>query len=153
MKISVSSFWFLLLLSGCGRSPFLHHETAEPPQTPHEEGAKACPLSFPRSGYCAKLTWASAPSDQGANSFSLEFWEANSGSEEGPFSRPPHSVFVKLWMPAMGHGSSPVTLEEGMSGVYTATEVYFIMPGKWDVHIELMDSGKTIEEAVDTLQI
>ena len=47
------------------------------------------------------------------------------------------SFGVKLWMPGMG-GSFPVTLEKIADGVFLASEVFFTMPGYWDIHFQVL---------------
>ena len=51
------------------------------------------------------------------------------------FSQPQNEVKVSLWMPAMGHGSSPVQIEKLDTENYKVTSVWFIMPGDWDVRV------------------
>lgn len=53
-------------------------------------------------------------------------------------------VSVELWMPDMGHGSSPTqvkraTDESGqvIPGAFIVSNVYFIMGGKWEVRVTL----------------
>jgi len=47
---------------------------------------------------------------------------------------------VILWMPSMGHGSSPVKIEKIATGYYRVSRVYFIMPGDWDLIIRFKNS-------------
>ena len=147
----------LLIASACGKSPLLNHANAADTAasgltTP---APATCPLSFPRAGLCASLSWSSGPNAEAMNSFVLRFWSASSATANGPFSNPAKSVFVKLWMPSMGHGSSPVTVTHkqdathtNLTGQFEATNVYFVMPGAWDIHIQLRDGTTVSEEAV-----
>lgn len=45
---------------------------------------------------------------------------------------------VALFMPEMGHGSSPTKIAklEG-AGLYRISKIYFTMPGRWDVQVTL----------------
>lgn len=60
-------------------------------------------------------------------------------------------IKVVLWMPSMGHGSSPTRIEPATDingnkiiGKYIVRKVFFIMDGDWEVRIELKDSlGRT----------
>jgi hypothetical protein len=63
-------------------------------------------------------------------------------------------------MPAHGHGSSPVTLEQErdaggqvIPGVFSGTNVYFIMPGTWQVKVQLKQGATVTEEADLNVQI
>jgi len=134
--------------------------TVVPMPSPSPEVPDHCPLSFKTSGYCASLIWQSTPSDQGPMSFTLQFWNVAGGSSQGPYADPPGAVIVKLWMPSMGHGSSPITLSHSQNsngnavpGVFLGTDAYFIMPGDWDVHVQLLNGTQVSEEAVVSLKI
>ncbi|MGZ3690492.1 MAG: FixH family protein [Pseudobdellovibrio sp.] len=48
---------------------------------------------------------------------------------------------VVLWMPEMGHGSSPVKLELFGLNKYKVTQAYFIMPGTWEVRLSFTLNG------------
>lgn len=48
---------------------------------------------------------------------------------------------VVLWMPSMGHGSSPVTLTKVGVNKYQVTEAYFMMPGQWEVRLSFSLNG------------
>lgn len=52
---------------------------------------------------------------------------------------------VILWMPSMGHGSSPVKLEQTGVNHYQVTQAYFIMPGEWVVRLQFKLSGQAHE--------
>jgi len=152
---------FILGISSCGQPPAsTAPANAVVNATTKPQLSTDCPLSFPLSNYCASLTWLNTPTFEGENSFTIHFWDAKSGSSHGPYSDPPHSVFTKLWMPSMGHGSSKITLARSadssgvaIPGVFLGTDVYFTMPGAWDVHIQLKDGSKIVEEALDSLSL
>lgn len=65
------------------------------------------------------------------------------------------TVDVSLWMPDMGHGSSPTTVEKALDekgetipGVYIVREVYFTMGGQWEVNVTLTNAeGQTETQA------
>jgi hypothetical protein len=147
MKISQFSLSFaLLFLFGCGYSPLMNHSNADDlPARAIESLDANCPLAFPKSGFCAALTWNVGPSEE-ESSFTLKFWKRVGGPQL--LVDPPHSVAVQLWMPDMGHGSSAVTVTKVADGVFSATRVSFIMPGDWDIRIQLKDAAKVIEQTV-----
>ena len=48
----------------------------------------------------------------------------------------------------MGHGSSPVKIAPGsVAGVFSATEVFFVMPGEWEIWIQLKEGTKVFDQA------
>ena len=138
--------------SACGQSPLFNHDSAGGGggTTPHQrqEDPSACPLSFPRSGLCAALTWTRPPAEEQTGSFELAFWRAGKPESGGPYVDPASTVAVKLWMPAMGHGSSPVKIAHGDAGKFQVTDVYFVMPGDWEIHVLLKNGSNVVDEAV-----
>jgi hypothetical protein len=168
MQLRVVSYLFgaTILLGGsaCGKSPLLNHANAADSSSAGglsvEAESAACPLSFSKSGLCASLTWTSGPSAETMNSFVLKFWKKTGADQNGPYSNPTQTVFVKLWMPSMGHGSSPVTLQHqqdathtDLTGKFEASNVYFVMPGAWDLHVQLKDGTTVVEEAILAVKI
>lgn len=172
MKNMKSAFTLTLLTSflfACN-SPILKHASAEDQKkisgvtaTPGAENeprlAAACPLSFPKAKLCANLEWLSPPSldEEKPGRLRLRFWNSETGAASGPYVNPDSSlsgakVAVKLWMPDMGHGSSPVKIGvskdaqgNAITGVFDTQEVYFSMGGHWEVFIQLKQ-GNTVAE-------
>jgi hypothetical protein len=117
--------------------------------------AEACELWFAEARVCASLTWLQEPTSHAFGSFELRFWDEN-GSASGPYVRPSSDVAVKLWMPSMGHGSSPVTVKmakggqgQVIPGVYVASRVAFSMAGEWEIWVALKD-GAVVEDKAKT---
>jgi len=150
---------FALSLLGCAllacNSPILNHSNADDGfRAPQTNGDASCPLEFPKHGLCASWTWEKMPTDQDLGGAQLRFWKKALGTENGPFVDPNDEVFVKLWMPDMGHGSSPVktekTLDSGggvIPGVYEATKIFFVMPGHWEIWVQLKNGADLREQA------
>lgn len=112
-----------------------------------DEGVQSsCSLRFVKSSLCASLVWDVHPSEEKLGEFLIRFWDLQSASESGPYIDPSLKIDVKLWMPEHGHGSSPVKMErekdaagQVIPGVYRVKNVYFSMPGHWQVQIRMMD--------------
>lgn len=143
-------------------SPLFEHANAGDLGAGDEKSrhTSSCPLSFPQHGLCAELAWDQTPNDQDAAGFRLTFWKADEATESGPYTTPIDTVAVKLWMPAHGHGSAPVTLVQerdaggqAIPGVFTGSNVYFVMPGTWQVKVQLKQGSTLIEEANLDVQI
>lgn len=143
----------LIALSACGVSPLLNHANAEDNKNNINVANENCPLDYPNAGLCAKIEWLVGPSGSGANSFTIKFWDKDTGAPAGPYVDPEHDVTVQLWMPSMGHGSSPVTVSKESTGIYKATNVFFIMPGDWDIRVKLVDGATVVEQAVQAVTI
>jgi hypothetical protein len=151
----------------CGVSPILHHESpnrepqgeADPQNQDSSDSSGprvSCDFSFPSQGLCASLAWVKKPTAEEPGEFLLSFWDKNQNSGQPlVFSNPDaHKVFVKLWMPDMGHGSSPVTTNQAVesngspkTGVFRSTGVFFIMGGKWEIVVQLKDSSGAVKES------
>ncbi len=66
----------------------------------------------------------------------------------------PHlPVAVKLWMPSMGHGSSPVVIKQVAEGTYEVSDIYFIMLGEWEIRFQLKNNNDVIEEQIQKITI
>ena len=154
MKNVILLMTTIFTLNACEVSPLLNHENADDKKNNGLNVANEnCPLDFPNSGLCAKIEWIVGPSGDGENSFFVKFWGKETGTPQGPFVDPEHDDGVQLWMPSMGHGSSPVTVTEEEVGVFRATRVFFIMPGPWDIRVKLLDGATLVEQAIQSLTI
>lgn len=58
----------------------------------------------------------------------------------------PQEFSLFLWMPSMGHGSSPISVTKLATGVYQLSEVYFIMEGIWQLKIQLKKANSITDE-------
>lgn len=116
-----------LFLTACSRPDYI---TAEELAGSHENGG-ACSIQF--AGNCATLTWQNPPSSTGSSPFTLQF--------QNPLTT--EQLSVVLWMPSMGHGSAPVTISTSDQQTFQITDVYFIMPGDWEVRIYLQNGATT----------
>lgn len=141
---------FLFIFSSCQISPIFNHAPA-PQSTPspssEEKSISECPLYFESKELCGNLSWISYPTDKEMGTLSLTFWSKESGSSDGPFTAPPGKIHIYFWMPEHGHGSSPVRIT-GDHGQYQIEDVFFIMPGNWDLHIQLLSEETTLDENV-----
>lgn len=100
-------------------------------------------LTFPAHGVQAELAWIQSPKGNAAESImKLEWYETSTHT----LIDPAFEFSVELMMPSMGHGSSPVRIEHLSPGTYVVSEMYFTMPGDWDVNL-LISDGKQPEEA------
>ena len=140
----------LLLLSACARPDYLNPSEINGAQNSVHQ---SCTLNLAQSGLCASLTWTQGPVSPTESEFILKFWNATGSSENGPYVDPTNTLAVVLWMPSMGHGSSPVTIERLEPGVYRVRRVYFIMPGEWEIRTFLKNGATVIDQATVTLTL
>lgn len=127
----------LFLLVGCGESPFLNDEGEL-----RSVQAVESELYLKDSEVSINTFWQEGPYvfDESKILIILQGSNGTTYKEEISFK-------VKIWMPGMGHGSFPVTLEKIADGVFLASEVFFTMPGYWDIHFQVFD-GEALKEEV-----
>lgn len=172
--VFVISFFFV----SCGNSPLANHKNAgsiseataaslnagqtspSGDQTPSDEStvsvrsgspSSTCKLQFKKSALCVSLAFDRNPQVGEDSSFVLKFWKPGA---ERTYVDPPSTLHVFLWMPSMGHGSAKVKIEHPETGTFDVTNVYFTMPGVWDVHIQLIDNNqKVLDEVVPRFEL
>jgi hypothetical protein len=117
----------LLSICGCGKSPWSDYvkEGAKPPRLLDKPGSD-CPLLN-----ADQIQWVSGPLVNSESIFNMTFREAA-----------PDGLSIEIWMPTMNHGSAPVTLTSDDQIHFTASKIYFIMYGLWEIRLK---KGKEIE--------
>ncbi|MFM6929244.1 MAG: FixH family protein [Bdellovibrio sp.] len=140
----------LLLLSACARPDYINPSEINGAQNSTHQ---RCPLNFTQSGLCASVTWTQGPVSPAESEFILKFWDADKGADNGPYVDPIKTLSVILWMPSMGHGSSPVTIEKIETGVFRVRRVYFIMPGEWEIRTFLKNGATVVDQATVNLTL
>lgn len=157
----------LFILSGCGRSPLLHHRAPKETIVSSKSGgshaqdtngddlsvsggsteSRGCPLAFSKAGFCAAMVWNTSKLSVGENhSFRLYFWKDSNQLESDPLADPsPTYVFSgQVFMPCHGHGSKLSASNNG--GRYTIRDAIFTMPGDWDIILRLTQGGTVVDE-------
>lgn len=92
------------------------------------------------------LQWHSIPATGSNSPFAIKFWDSYQTNFLGPYSKLSKNVCVFLWMKmpdGSEHGSSPLVLTEKTSdngSFYHLDDVYFIMPGTWQIRIRTVNS-------------
>lgn len=111
-----------------------------------QEHSKLCPLYFQQTDTCAKVEFIHGPFDGEESSFVIHFYEHQSAHGE-PVMVTPAQMKVDLWMYMGnhgGHGSAPVVVTEQSPGVYLVSNVYFIMPGRWNIRFFVENEQKDL---------
>ncbi len=110
-------------------------------------------LRWPHSGHTIWLQWEVRPTESEFGSFLLKIGRPNAADQSPVVQEIEGDVAVVLWMPSMGHGSSPVRVEKVDIGTYRATRVFFTMPGDWEIRIQRKSDGNIIEQAILPIRI
>jgi hypothetical protein len=107
----------------------------------------AADASLSQLGLKLSLVWIKNQTDEEAGSFLLKFWRPNKGDQSPVLQDVAPSVEVRLWMPSMGHGASPVRVQRIDVGTYQVDDVYFSMAGDWEIQIDLKNGNEVIDAA------
>jgi hypothetical protein len=92
---------------------------------------------FPGKNIDFSLTWKTSPSLEELGVFEIELKTPLDTTQ---------TLNAFIWMPEMGHGSSPIEISKTSSLNYIFSEVAFIMPGLWVLHIELLENNQVVEK-------
>lgn len=140
----------LLLLSiGCAERKYL-----TPAGTPSVVILEdVCNVRFQTSQLCVSYAWTKKPSDNSYGEMIVKVWRPNAADGSAVPQDLAGAVAVVLWMPSMGHGSSPVTVERVDVGTYRATQVFFSMPGDWEIRVQSKEGETVRDQAVIALRI
>lgn len=138
------------LNTGCARP---RYESAQNPSGPPSIPQKVsdCQVRFHESKACLLWSWEKTPTTTEMGVLSFKIVRANLLDDSplpvdfaGDWS-------VILWMPSMGHGSTPTRVERLDVGSFRVSSVFFIMPGDWEIRFQLKEGGQVRDEAIVSL--
>ena len=144
MPLLVNSLITLLLIASCAKPHYVDGPQVD--LTP----VTGCGYLFKSENLCLKTAWVQRPSESTYGEMTLSFVDAN---DDTRFVDPTSEPFIVLWMPSMGHGSSPVTIERIDVGRFRASEIFFIMPGAWDIRYQLKSGSDVVEEHIQKITL
>lgn len=133
----------LLLVLGCAEKKYAQTSGFGGGQ----EKAGTCPASF-SAGLCISMKWERVPTESEFGAFLFQTYRLNPQDNSVSLEDPQDAPAVVLWMPSMGHGSSPVTVERVAAGTYRASQVFFTMRGDWEIRFQLKDKNGVRDQAV-----
>lgn len=144
----------LFILFGCAqeKKPPTNNSLRSSNDTARE-GVADCTNHFNQSGLCLSYSWVKTPTDTDFGSFTFKTYRQNILDQTPILVDQQSSPEVILWMPSMGHGSSPVTVEKIDTGTYRATNVFFIMPGEWQIKWQVKEGSSIQDELVIPITI
>lgn len=112
-----------------------------------ELALSTCQARF-ASHYCVSFAWEKMPTEDDFGSFLFKTFRQNMADGSPIVEDLEGTMAVVLWMPSMGHGSSPVVVERLDVGTYRASKVFFTMKGDWDIRFQLKDGGNVTDQAL-----
>jgi len=138
-------FLFLALIAGCANP--LYAPENDPKGNSGQGTELSCLAQF-RSGLCVSWAWEKLPTEEEFGSFTFKLYR---DSATGKILEDISGLSVLLWMPGMGHGSSPITLERLATGSYRATRVFFTMRGEWEIRFQSKEGQSLLDQAVQRI--
>lgn len=122
----------LLTVSGCAKPNYL--DSQKDASFSGKAGGGRCGAETSTGSICIKLTWETLPTETQFGSFIFTLSDLAADRLDTTNHSP---MSVVLWMPSMGHGSSPVTVETIAPGIYRAKKVFFNMKGDWEIQFRI----------------
>jgi hypothetical protein len=135
----------------CGPSPLLHHTNAPGVAGDSELVGKpdtrnAIDVNFIKVALRGVGNWKQGPQNGAESILEFRFVHPKTGDALDPQG----DLQAELWMPDMGHGSSPVEIERSATepGVFMIKKMYFIMNGTWQLRLRLIRAGQVVDDTV-----
>lgn len=142
------AFVFLIgILAGCAEPKYIRETSPDSKENGELESKATCGTTFKKSAMCLSWYWEKKPTNSVAGSLIFKTFRLNS-FDQSPIEQDLGVIpQVILWMPGMGHGSTPTQTYQLDTGTYRVTDVFFIMPGEWDIRFQLKNQAEVMDEA------
>jgi hypothetical protein len=137
MMHKLAALVLLLFLVSCGDSPFLDKDTDA--KVSGNSGLQASSAVL-LGDYKVEVEFDGDIVLYDNNNVIITF------KRETQFTDPKNNFHAYLWMPDHGHGSFPIKVERLGKGIYKMSEVYFTMPGYWDLHLQFKEDDEILDE-------
>ncbi len=128
----------LLLITACGKSPLQMKKNSDGAIVTELEAGKV----LKTTDQSLTINWLS-PINSTDEGHALLIVKKN-----GVASDLSGDYKIFLWMPDMGHGSSPITVKKLGTGVYDLSQIYFIMDGLWQLRLQLNKGSDVLDEQI-----
>lgn len=138
---------------GCAQPKYLNADQTGSRQSSPQESKSVCANQFQNSGTCLTWAWEKEPTQNEAGSFLFKTYRLNSADQTAIEMDMPAVPLVVLWMPSMGHGSSPTQVERLDVGTYRAKNVFFVMPGEWEIKFQIKQGNAVSDESIVPVDI
>ena len=123
-----------LFLMSCGKPPLLNKLHTNPEEI---NGQILLSEQFPIEKLSFSINWIIKPTLENLSSYELKL------ARPLPQTQTLNSF---IWMPDMGHGSSPIQICLLNATDFNLSEIAFIMPGLWVLHIEILENKQVIDQ-------
>lgn len=136
-----------ILVCGCAEPKYIKGTDATSDGTTAQESKADCSISFSQSGVCLNWFWEKKPTSSEAGSLVFKTYRLNTLDKTPIEVDLVATPQVVLWMPSMGHGSTPTQTARVDEGTYRASNVFFIMPGDWEIRFQVKNGTEVVDEA------
>lgn len=127
-------FLLALTLLSCGKSPLLNKVSKASNEI---AGDILLSEQFPNEKLSFSMNWTVSPGLDNLSSFDLKLARPLNQNQ---------TLNIYIWMPDMGHGSSPIDIKQLNSTDYAVSEIAFIMPGLWVLHVEILENNQVVDQ-------
>lgn len=136
------------LAFGCARANYVERATGVAGKT--GGAAETCEHSFSPGPGCILMRWEKLPTTSEPGSFLLKIGRPNLADGTLLPETPEGALHVFLWMPRMNppHGSLSVEITPLDRGTYRVSNVFFVMDGYWEIHVQLKTGDVVLREAL-----
>ncbi len=141
----------LSFLQACAQPKYIQKIEDSGAAPSYQKNKADCHVQLENSKLCLSWVWEVKPTETEFGSFVFKTYRLNNYDQSEIMTDFSENVEVVLWMPSMGHGSSPTAVEKLDTGTYRAKDVFFTMPGEWQIKFQFknINSDLTDEAFVD----
>jgi len=136
-----------LLLVACAEPKYQQTGSDPSEQSEGKPTAYPCHLKMKKIDLCIHWQWQIYPTTSEVGDFLFRTYRL-AEQDAFPIAVEDFHLEIELWMPSMNHGSSPVRVRHTDRGLFLAEEVFFVMPGDWQIKFQYKENGKLIDEAI-----
>jgi hypothetical protein len=137
-----------LFLVGCAQPKYIDDNKNVQNNNSVYDAAVDCSTRFTQSQICLLWYWEQKPNSSEVGRLIFKTYRLNSFDKTAIEVNSVSIPQVQLWMPGMGHGSTPTQVVQLDTGTYRVQNVFFIMPGEWDIRFQIKDGDHINDEAV-----
>ena len=139
--------FILLAFVGCAQPKYVNENNTQNNNSGNEAHAD-CSVKFTQSQICVSWHWEKQPTSSEVGTFIFKTFRLNTFDQTAIEVNSVSVPQVQLWMPSMGHGSTPTQVVQLDVGTYRAENVFFVMPGEWDIRFQIKDGDTVNDEAL-----
>lgn len=154
----LSFFVLVLFFAGCAKPNYINKTTDPSDHKTNENSQNAseklldCKLAWKKLNICLTWSWKKYPTQDETGSMLLRLYRFSNLDQYPELIDTTNSPQLLLWMPSMNHGSSPTSTQKISAGTFQVDDVFFVMPGAWDLHFKLTDEENGSDEIVESIR-